>query len=140
MDEIVNRIQIALQLLKKNMNADMYHSEESPITRTQMFMLFAINKLGPCKLTLLAEKMEVKPSAITVMIDRLEKPGYVKRTHDSIDRRSVLVEVTPLGKEVLEKAIQERNEILKASLSHLEPKEIILFAELLEKIAGQDKS
>lgn len=90
-------------------------------------------------LTQLAEKMEVKPSAITVMIDRLEKAGYVKRTHGTVDRRSVLVEVTSLGNETLEKAILERNEILKTYLLRLKPEEILTFTELLEKVAGLEK-
>ena len=136
MDSLVNRFQIAIQLLKRNMESDVQNKVESPITRPQTFMLYALNKFGQCKLSQLAEMMEVKPSAITVMIDRLERAGYVKRTHDTVDRRSVLVEMTPLGKEVLEKAIQERNKILETYLSRLEQEEIRLVTELLEKMVA----
>ena len=77
MDSLVNRFQIAIQLLKRNMESDV-QNKESPITKPQTFLLYALNKFGKCKLSQLAEMMEVKPSAITVMIDRLEKAGYVK--------------------------------------------------------------
>ncbi len=142
MDALVHRIQIALQQLKRNMESDSLDRVESDITRPQMFMLYFINKYGKCKLTQLAEKMEVKPSAITVMIDRLEKAGYVQRAHGTVDRRSVLVEMTALGTETFKKAIQERNEILKAYLRRLKPEEVVTLAELLEKIAnpGQEAS
>lgn len=139
MDSLVNRFQIAIQLLKRNIESDVQNKVESPITRPQTFMLYALNKFGQCKLSQLAEMMEVKPSAITVMIDRLEGAGYVKRTHGTVDRRSVLVEMTPLGKEVLEKAIQERNRILETYLSRLEQEEIRLVTELLEKMVAPEK-
>jgi MarR family transcriptional regulator, organic hydroperoxide resistance regulator len=133
---VVHRIQVALQLLKRNLESDMIRKMDSHITGPQMFMLYLINKYDKCKLNLLAEKMEVKPSAITVMMDRLEKPGYVKRTHDVTDRRSVLVEITPKGKEILAQGVQQRNEILSSYLSRLEPHEPILVAELLERMIG----
>jgi len=139
MDSLVDRIQIAFQQFKRNMESDSSYTAESPITRPQLFMLYVINNNEKCKLAQLAEKMEVKPSAITVMIDRLEKAGYVKRSHDTVDRRSVLVEATPLGKEVLAKAIQERNEILKTYLTRLDREEVQLFTELLEKVVGPER-
>jgi len=135
MDSLVNRIQLAIQLLKRNIESES-QNKESPITKPQMFLLYALNKYGKCKLSQVAEMMEVKPSAITVMIDRLEKAEYVKRSNDPDDRRSILVEVTPLGKDVLEMAIQERNKILQNYLTRLEPDEILLFTELLEKIVS----
>jgi MarR family transcriptional regulator, organic hydroperoxide resistance regulator len=131
---VVHRVQVALQLLKRNLESDMIRKMDSHITGPQMFMLYFINKHERCKLNMLADKMEVKPSAITVMIDRLEKPGYVKRTHDQVDRRSVLVEITPEGKEILVAAVKQRNEILSGYLSRLEPNETVLVAELLEKM------
>lgn len=135
MDNTVNRIQIALQTLKKNIETD---SVISDITKPQMFLLYAIDQYGQCKLTQLADMLDVKPSAITVMIDRVEKPGYVQRTHDPLDRRSIFVEVTDLGKQVLTKAIQERNAILKQYLGRLDRDEILLLAQFLEKMIGED--
>jgi len=139
MDSLVHRIQISLQSLKRNMESDSLNTE-SGITRPQMFLLYAIRNHGKCKLTQLAEKVEVKPSAITVMIDRLEKSGFVKRMHDTADRRSILVEVTPSGNDILEKAIQARNKVLTNYLTRLDREEILLLANLLEKIVGPEQS
>ncbi|MBS4201322.1 MarR family transcriptional regulator [Bacillus sp. FJAT-49732] len=140
MDLLINRIQIALQLLKRNVDSDFQNTYESKITKPQMFLMYAIYKMGKCKLSRLAEMMEVKPSAITVMIDRLEKDNYVKRSNDTIDRRAVMVELTPLGKEVLENTFKQRNEILKSYLTRLEQEEVLLFTELLEKIVAPERS
>jgi len=38
-------------------------------------------------------------AATTTLIDRLEQKGFVRRVRDSVDRRRVLVEMTPDGRE-----------------------------------------
>ncbi len=139
MDNPVNRIQLALHQLVKGMDGKGKIADEYQITRPQVYLLFMINRLGHCKLTQLAEIMEVKPSAITVMIDRLENPGFVKRVQDPDDRRSVFVELTPLGKEAVDKAIQERNALMRSYLARLNEQEIAMLMELLEKMVQSDE-
>jgi DNA-binding MarR family transcriptional regulator len=38
-------------------------------------------------------------AATTTLIDRLERGGFVRRVRDSVDRRRVMVEMTPEGRE-----------------------------------------
>jgi DNA-binding MarR family transcriptional regulator len=78
--------------------------------------------------------MEVKPSAISVMIDRLEKAELVKRSYFLVDRRSVFVEVTEKGKQLLRKEKAIRNSIIESYLSKLDKEEARLLTELLEKM------
>jgi DNA-binding MarR family transcriptional regulator len=136
MDSLVERIQTSFQLLKRSWDSEVFNKIDMPITKPQLFLLYVIQRNERCRLSKLAEKIEVKPSAITVMINRLEKAGYVKRTHDTVDRRSVLVELTLSGRKVLEETMQKRNEILKKQLSQLKPEEVQLLAELLEKLVS----
>lgn len=135
-EEQTRRIQIALQYIKRSLELDLHRTAQLPITGPQMYVLYYLNLHERCKLTQLADKFEVKPSAITVMIDRLEKPGYVRRVPDPEDRRSVLVEVTPAGKEVLVQAFRARSRVLATYLSRLDEAEIPEFVRLLEKFAA----
>ncbi|HEY4460827.1 MAG TPA: MarR family transcriptional regulator [Pseudonocardiaceae bacterium] len=49
---------------------------------------------GPSTPSQIAATMAIgKGGAVTAMIDRLEKAGYLRRTRDPYDRRKVLVEV-----------------------------------------------
>jgi DNA-binding MarR family transcriptional regulator len=50
----------------------------------------------------LAEELGLTTGAITTLLDRLEKAGYVTRTRDTVDRRRVLVELTPLARRRIE--------------------------------------
>lgn len=49
----------------------------------------------------IADSIGVDRSAITRLLDRLEKKALVQREHDKIDRRSVKVELTHAGRELM---------------------------------------
>jgi DNA-binding MarR family transcriptional regulator len=53
----------------------------------------------PLSLRVLAEGQHCAPSNITQKMDRLEREGLVRRIEDPSDRRVVLAEITPSGKE-----------------------------------------
>lgn len=139
MDSLVLRIQTALEILSRNMEQDISQKIKAPITKPQIMMLYAIYTYEKCRLSQLAEKMEVKPSAITVMIDRLERENFVKRSHDPDDRRAVIVALTKSGEEVLEEVMGEWNDVLKQYLAKFELEEVRILTELLEKLVGKEK-
>lgn len=62
-------------------------------------LIWTVQADAPPSLTQLAECMRSAKSNITTLIDRLEKDGLVRRVHDTGDRRSIQVEITPLGRE-----------------------------------------
>jgi DNA-binding MarR family transcriptional regulator len=64
------------------------------VTDAQCANLLALD--GPMTPGQLAQAMGITTGgAITAVIDRLEKAGYVKRTRDAEDRRRVIVELIP---------------------------------------------
>jgi DNA-binding MarR family transcriptional regulator len=105
------------------------------LTRPQYFMLKMIQDNEPCSISSLADKMGVKPSAVTVMLDRLEQADYVVRRHDEQDRRIVLVQLTPKGLDSLRKVDEARMGKLGQVLNRLEPDELQQFVQTFEKLA-----
>jgi DNA-binding MarR family transcriptional regulator len=65
----------------------------------------------------LAVKLELSSGAMTTRLDNLEKAGLVRRLPDPTDRRGVLVELTPEGKDAYDSTvdIQARKEAFFAS-------------------------
>jgi DNA-binding MarR family transcriptional regulator len=53
----------------------------------------------PLPLGELASRISCVRSNVTQLVDRLEADGLVRREHDTADRRSVLAELTPTGRE-----------------------------------------
>jgi DNA-binding MarR family transcriptional regulator len=54
---------------------------------------------GPKSAGELSAGTGLSSAATTTLIDRLESKGFVQRVRDSVDRRRVLVEMTPQGRE-----------------------------------------
>jgi DNA-binding MarR family transcriptional regulator len=61
----------------------------------------------------LSERLQITHHACVGLIDRCEKVGLVSRRRNPEDRRSVLIEVTQHGKELLEKLSEIHLEEMK---------------------------
>jgi DNA-binding MarR family transcriptional regulator len=59
--------------------------------------LRALNELeaGPLAAATLADRLALSRAAVTALVDRLERAGYVERSQDPDDRRSVKVSLLP---------------------------------------------
>ncbi|MBA4602640.1 MarR family winged helix-turn-helix transcriptional regulator [Thermoactinomyces mirandus] len=111
---------------------------ELGLTRGQFYILKTIESQGKCRATDIANMMEVKPSAVTLMIDRLEARRWVRRSQDTSDRRVIIIELTPEGKEVLEKARKISDEVVRRYFAHLsygDLNHLLKIYEKLERIA-----
>ncbi|CRK80814.1 MarR family winged helix-turn-helix transcriptional regulator [Neobacillus massiliamazoniensis] len=131
-----DRIQNSLRIVINKMQPKLLESMKAlGVTSTQLFVLGYLKKQGSCKVTQLAEMMDVKPSAVTLLVDRLEENGLVLREHDKKDRRVVNISLTEHGDEKLKKVMEERKAIGEQYLSHLTEEELLVMATLTEKLA-----
>jgi DNA-binding MarR family transcriptional regulator len=65
------------------------------VNRTDLNCLDIIQRIGSMTAGELAVQSGLTTGAVTAVIDRLEEAGYVRRVRDDVDRRRVMVEVTP---------------------------------------------
>ncbi|MHA6484083.1 MarR family winged helix-turn-helix transcriptional regulator [Paenibacillus sp. strain BS8-2] len=136
METLVDRFQRSLVILNRNFTSEMMKQLDGQVTSTQMFMLHYIQKSGSCRLTKLADKLDVKPSAVTAMIERLAKSGYVTRESDESDRRAIMVRLTALGEEVILHSHACRKEIVAKYMESLTPEEVEMVTILMEKLVA----
>src|SRR3954469_12376578 len=54
-----------------------------------------LRRLGPVPAGVISEHTGLTTGAVTGLMDRLEKAGYVRRTRDEHDRRKVVVQLLP---------------------------------------------
>jgi DNA-binding MarR family transcriptional regulator len=85
----------------------------------------------------LAEKANVARATITGLVDTLERDGLVTRTHDSGDRRMMLVHLTPKGQAALEAILPGHFRQMAAQMAALSEHERKTLVRLLSKVAGQ---
>ena len=67
------------------------------ISFAQFFLLSYLSTSKELTMTDIARKMGHSTAAATGLVDRLEKLGYMERTHAIDDRRKVLVRITAKG-------------------------------------------
>ncbi|QKF81575.1 MarR family winged helix-turn-helix transcriptional regulator [Halarcobacter ebronensis] len=82
----------------------------------------------------LAEDTYFKPSSLTLMIDKLEKKGFVKRKNKKDDRRAFLICLTQKGKELEEIIKKASNEVEFDAFKEISLEEKELLIKILSKI------
>ncbi|MDG4790415.1 MarR family transcriptional regulator [Micromonospora sp. WMMD1102] len=69
------------------------HQLDMPVT--DLHALGALLETGPAGASRLAELLGMTTGAVTRLVDRLERGGYVRRQPDPVDRRRVLLQLVP---------------------------------------------
>jgi len=106
------------------------------VSRTEVGVLRSLNA-GPRRITELAADERVTQPAITLLVNRLEERGWVKRIADPSDRRAVLVSLTPVGAGVFEQLRAEYRALLHEEMAMLDDSEVAALAaavEILDKL------
>lgn len=136
-ERVVERFHNAMITTHRRLGTLIAQNLDNDLTAPQCFILGMISKKQNITVSQLADKMEVKPSAITVMLDRLVNNGYVERIHDLKDRRVVLVQCTEKGNNALLRVKGDIEALLKHHLKELDVNELLQFVETFEKIAAE---
>ncbi len=138
MDEKENQIEqcesILISTIRTIMSEITQH-QDLGITGSQFHLLNKIEKAKVTNVKQLAEILNVKPSAITVMLERLVQHGFVSRVQDEKDRRSVAVTLTEDGVRVLQKARENSREILNKYAALLDEHELKVLYSILQKFS-----
>lgn len=104
------------------------------LTIAEANAIYAIGPDEPKTMKQIAETLGVAVSTPTRTIDRLLEKGFVNRTVGEKDRRQLLIELTPKGKELLKDIDKENLEITRKMLKGLSDEEIETFKKILSKI------
>ena len=100
-------------------------------------VLAALRRAGPpfqATPTALCEATLLTSGAMTNRLDRLEESGMVERTPDPDDRRGIIIQLTPTGKDLVDEAAKVRFEQANDAVSALTSSERRQLAALLRKL------
>ena len=71
------------------------------LNRTDTRAIDILDRSGPMTAGELAGQARLTSGAVTALVDRLEAAGLVRRTRDTVDRRRVMIELTPKVAELM---------------------------------------
>ncbi|HXP22371.1 MAG TPA: MarR family transcriptional regulator [Streptosporangiaceae bacterium] len=72
--------------------------------RYEALVLLSFSRAGALPLRLIGERLMVHPTSVTNTINRLERQELVVRRPNPQDRRGTLAEITPAGRDVVQRA------------------------------------
>ncbi|WP_233407920.1 MarR family winged helix-turn-helix transcriptional regulator [Marinomonas spartinae] len=93
---------------------DQYLAQEE-ITSSQVKVLLILYFMGTQRSSDISKTLSVDGSAMTRMLDRLEKKQLIKRETDLEDRRSTLIQLTEEGRIVTDRAMP----FIQTAIDHL---------------------
>jgi DNA-binding MarR family transcriptional regulator len=110
--------------------------KESGLTLPQMHTLEILGTDGDLRMTELAARMGITTGSLTVLVDRLERGGYVARIPHETDRRSIRVSLTPEGERLFTEHHKLHAKLTQEILCALNPEEAQRFTASLETITA----
>jgi DNA-binding MarR family transcriptional regulator len=72
--------------------------------RYETLVLLFFSRTGALPLGKMGDRLMVHPTSVTNSVNRLEAQGFVRRVPHPTDRRATLAEITPEGRDVVQRA------------------------------------
>jgi DNA-binding MarR family transcriptional regulator len=115
-------------------------SVSDEVTLPQLRTLVVVSLQGPQTVSALAERLDVHASTMTRMCNRLVARGLVVRTPSAIDRREVVIELTPPGQGLVDEVMDKRRREIDSVVRRMsaEDRERVVSALELFSLAADD--
>jgi len=84
--------------------------------RFEVLRLLAFSRRGVMPVGKVGERLQVHPASVTNAVQRLEDAGLVERSANPDDGRSVLAEITPAGRALVERCTDVLNRAVFTAL------------------------
>lgn len=117
--------------------ADLYSRRlvvQHRITGPQLVCLNQLAEADVLTVTELARRVQLSPSTVVRILDRLEAKSFVTRTRSAIDRRIVAVTITPQGRQFSQITPYSTQHPLRQALQTLAPADRVRIADDLEHL------
>lgn len=144
-DELATADAVGTQLIRLVRLIERNHAQyqvdhPDAVERATYILLVHLVKDGPQRAGALAESVHSDPSTVSRQIAQLVTLGLVERAADPEDGRATLLVATVEGRRVFEENRRSRNERIAALITHWNPSDRRLFAELLGRFTTDFES
>jgi DNA-binding MarR family transcriptional regulator len=107
---------------------------KSGTTPQRLKLVVLLCENGPTMMSGLRDQMGLTGTAITALVDALEKDGRVVRKKHPTDRRGIIVEATPSTRKLFDSKIDELKDEMAEIFAIFNSKEQIELLSLLERL------
>lgn len=118
------------------------HQQVDGFSAPVHMMLSIIDASGPLRVSDIAASLGVKSPAVSMLLRKLTKEGWVERHYDPDDRRAVLVSVSDAGREYLARSDDVQRAMMRRHTRNLSADDlrtlIRILGTLIETIETDD--
>ncbi|XIH10898.1 hypothetical protein C1N87_31245 (plasmid) [Priestia aryabhattai] len=131
-----NELELSFERFLKNAHTNyQLIGKENNISISQCAILEILKNNGSKKVTELAERMDITPSAITSLTEKLINSEFIVRERCDDDRRIVRLVITKLGRDFSTKIVAQRNKMIQNLHSGLSVEEVDFLIKIYQKLA-----
>ncbi len=105
------------------------------LTPPQFAALAKLHDVGQTSQNQLGSLIAMDAATVKGVIDRLKARGLVVLSKHDVDKRRLMVDLSPEGREAIERLIPLAREITRETLAPLSAREAVTFMRLLAKLA-----
>lgn len=109
---------------------------ESTVTMAQLKVLMLLGAQPETRMSELAGDLHLTLSTVSGLVDKLVENGLATRRTDDVDRRQVLVSLTPQGGTFLDRFQELGKDTLRAMLIQLTAEEVEIVAKAMNVLMG----
>lgn len=112
------------------------------VSVSQLTTLLYVQKHPGCSLTELAELLDMNKSAVTGLVQRMERAGTLRRKPDPQDGRASLLSATPKGEALRERAmplVRKLNAEITEGFTEAEIETVLRFLNVVVQRFSTDK-
>jgi DNA-binding MarR family transcriptional regulator len=129
--------QIAMELQRRLFARLSQEISQGSVSFPQFFLLTYLDRRAPITMSDIAARMGHTTAAATGLVDRLERLGFVARSHAVDDRRKVIVRITPKGSNLVSRIRQDIVDSIATLLrDQLTPEQGTAWVEVYRKISS----
>jgi DNA-binding MarR family transcriptional regulator len=130
-DRVSEIMPVIMREFLKHQSGEFYRTK---ITMPQFVVLEALHRHGELNMTDMANFMNVTTAAMTGIVERLVRDGYVTRKHDPGDRRIIKICTTVKGLAIVKKVLEDRKKMTMKIFGMISQEERDSYLEILEHI------
>jgi DNA-binding MarR family transcriptional regulator len=112
-------------------------AERFGVSPSDFDAVLLVGTTGPLTAGRIAEAMAITTGAVTGLIDRLERTGWVQRTRHEADRRQVLIELAPARRDTVDAHWSDRERMVLDAAGEADDATLAACTSLLDAVADR---
>ncbi|HNX91516.1 MAG TPA: MarR family transcriptional regulator [Candidatus Omnitrophota bacterium] len=130
-EEVVNIMQVVSREFLKQQHKEIFRAK---MTFPQSVVLGLLEKHGELKMSDMAKDMSISSPAITGIVERLVRDGYVARGNELGDRRIIKISLTKKGEEAVKYILKRKRDVITRVFSTLSRAEREDYLRILRRV------